>query len=158
MAPNLILVLGINRIKGKETHMNSNKAIPVVQKYMTYTPKSIGSDRPLATAMKLMQDMQIRHLPVLKAGQLIGVLTDRDIKLVTSFEAVDPEKIMVEEACSFDPYFTSPETPLNEVVSNMARKKYGCAIVMDHGKLVGILTETDVYKAFSELLETRLKH
>ncbi len=135
-----------------------NKAIPVVQKYMTYTPKSIGFDRPLSQAMKLMSDMQIRHLPVLKAGELIGVLTDRDIKLVASFENIDPEKVLVEEACSFDPYFTSPETPLSEVVSYMARKKYGCAVVMDNGKLAGILTETDVYNAFAELLETRLKH
>ncbi len=138
--------------------MTMNKSIPVVQKYMTYTPKSIGFDRPISNAMKLMHEMEIRHLPVLKGGELVGILTDRDIKLVTSFEEVDPEKITVEEACSFNPYFTSPETPLNEVVSNMARKKYGCAIVVDNGKLVGILTETDVYKAFAELLETRLTH
>ena len=135
-----------------------NKTIPVVQKYMTYVPKSIGFDRPLSQAIELMREMQIRHLPVLNAGKLVGILTDRDIKLVTSFENIDPEKVRVDEACSFDPYSTSPETPLNEVVSNMARKKYGCAVVVDNGKLVGILTEIDVYKAFSELLETRLKH
>lgn len=133
-----------------------SKAIPVVQKYMTYTPKSIGIDRPLSHAIKLMHEMQIRHLPVLKAGKLVGVLTDRDIKLVTSFENADPEKILVEEACTLDPYCTSPSSPLNEVVTNMARKKYGCAVVVDNGNLVGILTEIDVYKAFSELLETRL--
>ncbi len=135
-----------------------NKVIPVVQKYMTHVPKSIGFDRPLSQAIELMREMQIRHLPVLNAGKLVGVLTDRDIKLVTSFASTDPEKMLVEEACTFDPYSTSPETPLNEVVSYMARKKYGCAVVVDNGKLVGILTETDVYKAFSELLETRLKH
>lgn len=135
-----------------------SKSIPVVQKYMTYTPKSVGYDRPLSHAMKIMKEMQIRHLPVLRGGELVGVLTDRDIKLVSSFENGDPEKILVEEACSFDPYFTTPNTPINEVVSHMARKKYGCAIVVDNNKLVGILTEIDVYKAFSELLETRLKH
>ncbi|MFN8790622.1 MAG: CBS domain-containing protein [Bdellovibrionales bacterium] len=135
-----------------------SKTIPVVQKYMTYTPKSVGYDRPLSHAMKIMQEMQIRHLPVLRGGELVGVLTDRDIKLVSSFENGDPEKILVEEACSFDPYFTTPDTPISEVVNHMARKKYGCVIVVDNNKLVGILTEIDVYKAFSELLETRLKH
>lgn len=135
-----------------------SKSIPVVQKYMTHVPKSIGFDRPISQAMHLMNEMHIRHLPVLKAGQLVGVLTDRDIKLITSFKDVNPETTNVEEACTFDPYFTSPTTPLSEVVNQMARKKYGCAIVVDNGKLVGILTETDVYKAFGELLETRLKH
>lgn len=135
-----------------------NKSIPVVQKYMTYSPKSIGFDRPLSQAIEIMNEMKIRHLPVLKGGELVGVLTDRDVKLVSSFEAADPEKIKVEEACSYDPYFTSPQTPINEVVSHMARKKYGCAIVVDNHKLVGILTEVDIYNAFSELLETRLKH
>lgn len=135
-----------------------SKSIPVVQKYMTYVPKSIGFDRPISLAINLMNEMQIRHLPVLKEGKLVGVLTDRDIKLITSFKDVNPETTVVEEACTFDPYFTKPSTPMNEVVSQMANKKYGCAVVVDNGKLVGILTETDVYKAFSELLETRLKH
>jgi CBS domain-containing protein len=47
-------------LKGKEM----SKAIPVVQKYMTYVPKSIGFDRPLSQAIELMREMQIRHLPV----------------------------------------------------------------------------------------------
>lgn len=135
-----------------------SKSIPEVRKYMTHVPKSIGIDRPIALAANLMNEMKIRHLPVLKEGKLVGVLTDRDIKLVTSFKDVNPEKTTVEEACTFDPYFTKPTTPLNEVVSEMASNKYGCVVVVDNGKLVGILTETDVYKAFSELLETRLKH
>jgi acetoin utilization protein AcuB len=135
-----------------------SKSIPVVQKYMTYVPKSIGFDRPISQAIELMNEMKIRHLPVLKAGELVGILTDRDIKLIMSFKDVKPETTNVEEACTFDPYFTTPSTPIDEVVEQMARKKYGCAVVMDNGKLVGILTETDVYQAFSELLKTRLTH
>jgi CBS domain-containing protein len=75
-----------------------------------------------------------------------------------SFKDADAEKMTVEEAYTPDPYFTSPTTPLNEVVAHMAEKKFGCALVVDNGKLVGIFTETDAYKALSELLETRLKH
>lgn len=135
-----------------------SKAIPSVQKYMTKVPKSIGFDRPLSHAMEVMRDLRIRHLPVLKGGKLVGILTDRDIKLVTSFEKVDPAKMTVDEACTFDPYLTSPTSPLNEVVAHMADKKYGCAIVVDNDKLVGILTEVDVCRALAELLETRLKH
>lgn len=134
------------------------KAIPQIQKYMTYVPKSIGYDQPIAKAREFMKTMHLRHLPVLKGGQLVGVLTDRDINLVLQFKDVDAATLRVEEAYTPDPYFTSPSTPLNEVVSHMAEKKYGCALIVDNGKLVGIFTETDAYKALSELLETRLKH
>lgn len=133
------------------------KAIPLVQKYMTAMPRSIGFDRPISHAMELMREMHIRHLPVLNDGKLVGILTDRDINLVTSFEGADATKLTVEEAYTPDPYFTSPHAPMNEVVAHMAEKKYGCALVVDNHKLVGILTEVDIYRAFAELLETRLK-
>lgn len=130
------------------------KAKPKVQKYMTSMPKSIGYDRPLSQAMAVMSEMRIRHLPVLKDGKLVGLLSDRDVKLVASFENIDPDKVLVEEACTFDPYFVAPSSDLNEVVDYMARKKYGCAVVVDNGKLVGILTEIDVYKAFATINST----
>jgi len=133
------------------------KAIPNVQKFMTYVPKSIGFDQTLAQATEIMRKLHLRHLPVLKGGKLVGILTDRDINLVLSFKDVDPKKMTVEEAYTPDPYFTTPDAPLNEVVAHMAEKKYGCALVVDNGKLVGIFTEVDAYKALSELLETRLK-
>lgn len=134
------------------------KAIPAVQKYMTYVPKSIGLDQSLSQAYDVMRKLHLRHLPVLKGGQLVGVLTDRDINLVMGFKDVDPEKTTVEEAYTPDPYITKPTTLLNEVVSHMAEKKYGCALVVDNGKLVGIFTEVDAYKALAELLTTRLNH
>lgn len=124
---------------------------------MTYTPKSIGFDQTLSQASEFMRKLHLRHLPVLKGGELVGILTDRDIKLAMSFKDVDSNSMTVEEALTPDPYFTSPTAPLNEVVANMAEHKYGCALVVDHGKLVGIFTETDAYKALAELLETRLK-
>jgi len=133
------------------------KAIPQVQKFMTYVPKSIGFDQTIAQASEFMRKLRLRHLPVLKGGKLVGILTDRDINLVMSFKDVDPEKMTVEEAYTPEPYFTSPNAPLNEVVAHMAEHKYGCAIIVDNDKLVGIFTEVDAYKALSELLETRLK-
>lgn len=134
------------------------KAIPMIQKYMTTVPKSIGFDQTLAQAADFMRTLHLRHLPVLQGGKLVGVLTDRDINLVLSFKDSDPEKLTVEEAYTPDPYFTKPDAPLSDVVTEMAERKIGCALVVDNGKLVGIFTEIDAYKALSELLETRLKH
>jgi CBS domain-containing protein len=73
-----------------------------------------------------------------------------------SFRDVDADKTRVDEAYTPDPYVTTPNAKLNEVVAHMAEKKYGCALIADNNKLVGIFTEIDAYKALSELLQTRL--
>ncbi len=133
------------------------KAIPAVQKYMTFVPKSIGYDQTLSQANEFMKKLHIRHLPVLKGGEIVGILSDRDIKFISSFKDIDPNKLTVEDAYTSNPYITRPDAPLNEVAAHMAEKKYGCALVVDNGRLVGIFTEVDAYKALSDLLETRLK-
>lgn len=134
------------------------KAIPPVQKFMSYIPKSIEFNQSIVQANDYMRKLRLRHLPVLKDGEIVGILTDRDIKLVMSFNGVDAEKMTVQDACISEPYSTSPSTPLNDVVAHMAEHKYGCALIVDNGKLVGIFTETDAYKALAELLITRLNH
>lgn len=134
-----------------------SKHIPPIQKFMTTLPHTVGFDQSLQTAKEMMLKYHVRHLPVLKGGKLIGILTDRDIKLILGFKDTDAETLTVEEAYSPEPYFTEPNAPLNEVVARMAEKKYGCALVVDNHKLVGIFTEIDALKALAELLETRLR-
>jgi acetoin utilization protein AcuB len=134
------------------------KAIPTVKKYMTTTPHTIGADQSLVKAEKMMGEHHIRHLPVLKGGKLVGILSDRDVRLVESFRDVDPEKVLVDEAFTPEPYITSPDASLADVCAEMVQHKYGCVLVCDNQKLVGIFTWVDALKAFDELLNTRLKH
>lgn len=133
-----------------------SKPIPAVQKYMTTSPHSIGQEQPLSAAHKIMGDNGIRHLPVLHGGKLVGMITDRDLHLIETLRDVDPAKVLVEEAMSTSVYAVSPDTPLDEVSSEMAEKKYGSAIVMQNAKVVGIFTTVDVCNALTELLQTRL--
>lgn len=133
------------------------KAIPTVDKYMTSAPITIGAEQSLEKASKLMHEHRIRHLPVLKGGQLVGILSDRDIKMVTSLKDVDPTKVLVDEALTSDPFTVSPRAALNEVCEQMAEHKYGSVLVLDNHKLVGIFTWVDALYAFQELLDTRLK-
>jgi acetoin utilization protein AcuB len=133
-----------------------SKPIPPIQKYMTTTPHSIGSDQTLETAQKMMREHGIRHLPVLRGGKLLGVLTDRDLKFVETFRDVNPKLVVVEDAMTEEPFTVSPESPLDEVVGTMASEKYGSAIVVQNGHVVGIFTTVDACRALSELLATRL--
>jgi acetoin utilization protein AcuB len=133
-----------------------SKAIPTVQKYMTTSPHTIGADQTLAHAHAVLREFKIRHLPVLSGGQLTGMITERDLALVETLKDVDPRTILVEDAMSQGVYTVSPEAPLDEVVNEMAAKKYGSAIVVQNNKVVGIFTTVDVCTAFAELLHGRL--
>ena len=133
-----------------------SKAIPTVQKYMTTSPHSVGQDQPIAFARAVMREHHIRHLPVLSGGHLVGMITERDIALVEGLKGVDPEVLKVEEAMSTQTYKVSPEAPLDEVVREMASKKYGSAIVEQNNKIVGIITTVDVCQALADLLHSRL--
>jgi acetoin utilization protein AcuB len=128
-----------------------SKATPQLQKYMSTLPHSIGSDQPMRMAMEMMKKHSIRHLPVLKGGTLSGILTDRDIKLASGIRGVDPEKTKVEELATEEIYVTSPDSPIDEVVSRMADRKIGSAVVVQNHKLVGIFTTSDALRVLGEL-------
>lgn len=132
------------------------KQVPKIEKFMTPMPHSVNSEVRLNIAKNLMREYGIRHLPVQKAGKLVGVLTDRDLKLASTFDKTGD--FSVEDAMTPDPFTVDPSTPLNEVVKNMAEKKFGCAVVTQtNGKIVGIFTATDGLRAFGEVLESNYK-
>lgn len=133
-----------------------SKAIPTIQKFMTTTPHSIGIEQTLSVAHSMMREHGIRHLPVLHGGKLMGILTDRDLRLVESLAGVDPTKVKVEDAMSTVVYSVGPDSPLDEVVAAMGEHKYGSAVVMQNDKVVGMFTTVDVCRALAELLHTRL--
>lgn len=120
---------------------------------MTPSPHSIGQEQPLSRASEFMSKHHIRHLPVLHGGELVGVLTARDITLLEASEHIDPDKMTVEEAMSGVPYAVGPETPMAEVLQQMAERKLGSAIVMVRSEVTGIYTSTDAVAMLAELMK-----
>jgi acetoin utilization protein AcuB len=131
------------------------KAQLTVGDRMTLSPHSIGRDQTLHTAHALLRKHGIRHLPVLNGGTLVGVLSLRDLHLVETLPDVDPARVRVDEAMSQDVYAVSPRTPLRDVVSEMAERKLGSAIVMEGESVVGVFTTIDALDTLSELLRAR---
>ncbi len=123
-----------------------------VRKYMTLSPVTVGAEQSLATAHRLMRDHGVRHLPVLDAGKLVGVVSVRDLHFLETMPQVNPEEVRIEEAMSPDPYTVAPETPLEEVAREMAERKYGSAVVVSRGKVVGVFTTVDALRALIEVL------
>ena len=135
-----------------------SKPIPSIQKFMTTAPHTIEADRPITEARASFAELNIRHLPVMQGGRLVGVLTARDLALIESIAGADPTQVTVRDAMSTDVYAVSPDASLDEVAREMASKKYGSAVVVQNQKVVGIFTTVDLANALVSLLETRLAH
>lgn len=132
-------------------------SIPAIEAVMTSLPLSIGVDDRVLEARELMAEHEIRHLPVTEDGRLVGVITQRDVAL-----ALDPgldvpfhEELRVGTVCSLEAYVVEPETPLDAVVAEMARRRMGSALVARDGRLLGILTATDACRLLAEALHGR---
>ena len=130
------------------------KRNPQVIAFMTPFPHSIDVDAPLEDAHKLMREHRFRHLPVMSGGEIVGVLTDRDIKLVLGpdFGSPDERELRVRDAYVERPCVVPASTPVAKVARVMAQNRIGSAIVTKHGKLVGIFTVTDACRALAEII------
>ena len=124
----------------------------LIRDLMTRSVQTIGASLTLADAARLMKKHKIRHLPVLEGGALVGVLSDRDVQVISSMSELDPTCILVEDAMSQAPWTVTPETPLVDVAQHMAETKIGSAVVMEHDKVVGVFTTTDGMRILAEML------
>ncbi len=118
--------------------------------YMTPSPHSIGYDQPLAHAHHVMRDHQIRHLPVLNRGHLVGMVSDRDLAFIENLKDVDATKVRVDDAMTPSPYSVSKSARLGDVAKEMAEHRYGSAVVMENDHVVGVFTTVDALRALAD--------
>jgi acetoin utilization protein AcuB len=120
-----------------------------VERFMTANPVAITSDRTLAEAHRVMRERQIRHLPVVDSGRLVGLVSQRDLYLIETLHGVDPDAERVEEAMTAEPFTVAPDAPLEDVASVMAERRYGSAVVLQGGEVVGLFTTVDALRALA---------
>jgi acetoin utilization protein AcuB len=123
-----------------------------VRSYMTPIPMTVGPQVSLADAHTMMRQHQVRHLPVVRAGEILGMVTSRDLALIESLADVDPTEVTVDEAMSTEVYAVSPDAPLRMVASDMAERKIGSTVVVDGTAVIGIFTVTDACRALALVL------
>ena len=138
----------------RQTHLRM-KRNPQIIAFMTPFPYSVEVDAPLEEAHKLMREHNFRHLPVTCVGALVGILSDRDIKLALGpdFAGVCESELQVRDAYIERPCVVPASTPVAIVARTMAEHHIGSALVTKNGKLVGIFTVTDACRALARMLE-----
>ena len=135
------------------------KRTPTVADYMTPAPHSVDRKQTLQETHCLMRKHQIRHLPVLDNGRLVGVVSIRDLYLIETLCDVEPLEVTVEEAMTPDPFCVPPEAPLDAVAGEMAERKIGSAVVTQNEKIAGLFTTTDALRALADTIrQTRTSH
>lgn len=128
-----------------------------VKSVMTPFPHWIDAAEPLLAARDMMQQFQVRHLPVKENGELVSLITDRDLKFVMDARLGMPprESMRVRDVCVYAAYVVDLETPLREVLHTMADRRIGSVMVTRHGHLCGIFTCTDACREYAEFLQER---
>lgn len=115
-----------------------------ISEFMTPTPHTVGAEQTITFAQNLMIEHGFRHLPVLHGGELVGVVSDRDLGLVAGLNDINPDDTRVEEAVVQVPYRVTADEPLSKVLQKMAEQKYGTVLVTRGEKVEGIFTTHDV--------------
>lgn len=128
---------------------------PLVRDAMTAFPHFVSSSDSVEVVEQLMNEHGIRHVPVQDDGKVVGIVSERDLRRLVNqaLPKVNKQRIRVRAILLADPYVVEVDAPLARVVSEMAERHIGSAIVVKQGDLTGILSVTDVCRVLGELLD-----
>lgn len=132
------------------------KHLPTVATTMTPFPHAIDVNETLGRAHAMMQEHGFHHLPVTEGGQVVGILSENELRHVggpfTGLSEVTD--LLVKDICNTRVFSIDIHDRLDLVLAVMAEKHLDAAIVTRMGKLAGILTASDAMRKFAEVLET----
>lgn len=131
---------------------------------MTTHPTVVNEDANVGAALDIFAELDIRHLPVVRAGEIVGMLSDRDLRELGMHTVEDLESLdrlrsrmraKVTEVMSADVVSVDRAADVREVVDLMVEEKIGAVPVVDPGTrdLVGIVSYIDVLRALADQLE-----
>lgn len=120
----------------------------MVARWMTGNPITVKPDEMLAAARRKMDAGNFHRLPVVEAGKLVGIISDRDLR--QHLGAL--EHVKIDAAMSKNVVSVTPTTMLEQAAYLLVKHKIGAMPVLDNGKLVGIVSATDLLRAFAEVL------
>ena len=131
------------------------RQVGTVRDWMSQAPVSVSPDVSVAQVAGLMRNQDIRHVLVMESQQLVGIVSDRDVRglQVEGAPTLSPSS-PVSTVMSEPPISVDPETPLTEAVRTMLEHKIGALPVLDGARPVGILTRADALEALLAVIES----
>jgi len=131
----------------------------LIRDWMTANPITVDPKTTLPEAHKIMKDRRIRRLPVMDRGHLVGIVTLGDVREAEPSDATTLSifelhyllaKLTIGEIMTREPITISVNASIREAAKMMLQHKIGGLPVMDEGKLVGIITESDIFRVLAQ--------
>ena len=127
----------------------------LIRDVMTRPVVAIGPNEPISDVIALMGQRRLRHFPVVDDGTLVGIVSDRDLRTVGSAHPGardgvglhDPVRSLMSAAV----WTAHPDDAIDDVASLLQREEVGAMPILEDGELVGIVTSSDVLRAFVAL-------
>lgn len=124
-----------------------------VEEFTTPDPITANAGMMVDDLWRLMDQHGVRHLPIVRDDQVVGIVSDRDVRVIIGLSAAEKMQVVASDIMSPDPIAVPASMPLDEVAFLMAGKKVGSVIVTDEeGSLFGIFTATDALNALVEIV------
>jgi len=137
----------------------------LIKDWMTREPITINDDTSMIKAIHIMKQQRFRRLPVLHQGRLVGVITDRDLKEASPSKATTLDvhelyyllgELQVKEIMTRNPITLSMDDTVEHAAQAMLEHTISGMPVLDaHGELVGIITQSDIFRAFMHITGAR---
>jgi len=133
----------------------------LVKDWMSKDPITINDDTSMMKAIHLMKQNRFRRLPVLHEGRLVGIVSDRDLKEASPSKATTLDvhelyyllaELQVKDIMTRDPVTVTPDDTVEHAAQVMLENTIsGLPVVDDQGQVVGILTQSDVFRSFMQI-------
>src|SRR5580700_11057157 len=120
--------------------------------HMTPSPVTVERGTTLARALHIMTEHGFRHLPIVDGRRPIGIVSERELRVVENMHGVDSAMCVVGDFILGEPYTVAPDAQLREVARTMAERKIRSAVVVDGGEVTGVFTTTDALRALAAVL------
>ncbi len=128
------------------------KPIMPVEEFTTPNPVTATEDMPIDELRQMMQEFGVRHLPIVRGSRVVGIVSDRDVRVVQGLSLEHSIQVRAGDIMAGDPVTVTAGTPLDEVAYTMSDRKIGSVIVYeDSGEFLGIFTVTDALNALIEV-------
>jgi acetoin utilization protein AcuB len=128
-----------------------------VEEFTTPDPVAAPEDASVEELNQLMSEHGVRHIPIVKDGRVVGIVSQRDLKVVSGLDMQEKNLVCAGDIMARDPVSVSASTPLDEVAFEMSNRKIGSVIVNEGEELLGIFTVTDALNALIEIARSQKK-
>lgn len=135
--------------------MSTKLELPI-QEFTTPYPVTAHEDSSIDELLDIVKNLKVRHIPIMSDGKITGIVSERDLRIVSALSAREKFLVRANDLMTPDPVTFQSDTSIEDVILEMSEKKIGSVLVANkNGDLQGIFTVTDALDVLVEILRGR---